>query len=101
MVFVVKLSKLKSHFDSKHLSFAGEDTNYFRSKEDGLKKGRLDTSGRYHKHNVAAEEASCWWHSQTVGEGFLPAARDIVQVLIGGEFVMQLSAISLFKDTVY
>lgn len=59
MAFVVKLNKLKSHFDSKHLSFAGKDTTYFRSKEDGLKKGRLDTSGRYHKQNVAAEEASC------------------------------------------
>ncbi|KAK1346913.1 hypothetical protein QTO34_000773 [Cnephaeus nilssonii] len=61
----MKPNKLKCHFDSKHPSFASKDTNYFRSKADGLKKARLDTGGKYHKQNVAAVEASYLWHSES------------------------------------
>ncbi|KAK1346479.1 hypothetical protein QTO34_000335 [Cnephaeus nilssonii] len=104
----MKPNKLKRHFDSKHLSFAGKDTNCFRSKADGLKKARLDTGGKYLQH-VAAVEASYLvalriaraMKSHTIAEDLLlPAAKDIVQVMIGDEFVMKLSAISLSNDTV-
>ncbi|XP_070270292.1 LOW QUALITY PROTEIN: protein FAM200C [Myotis yumanensis] len=105
----MKLNKLKCHFDSKHPSFASKDTNYFRSKADGLKKGRLDTGGKYHKQNVAAVEASYLvalkiergMKPHTIAEDLLlPAAKDIVRVMIGDEFVTKLSAISLSNDTV-
>lgn len=107
---VVKLNKLKSHFDSKYLSFAGKDTNYFWSKDDWLKKTKLNTGGRYHKQNVVAVEASYVValrlvravNCHTIGEDLLlPVAKDIVRVIIGDEFVTQLSVISLFNDTVY
>ncbi|KAK1346651.1 hypothetical protein QTO34_000511 [Cnephaeus nilssonii] len=105
----MKPNKLKCHFDSKHPSFAGKDTNYFRSKADGLKKARFDTGGKYHKQNVAAVEASYLvalriaraMKPHTIAEDLLlPAAKDIVRVMIRDEFVMKLSAISLSNDTV-
>ncbi|KAL3866010.1 hypothetical protein ACJMK2_043351 [Sinanodonta woodiana] len=43
----MKSNKLKRHFNSKHPIFAGKDTEYFRSKADGVKKARLDTGGKY------------------------------------------------------
>ncbi|XP_015685817.1 protein ZBED8-like, partial [Protobothrops mucrosquamatus] len=105
----MKPNILKCHFDSKHPSFAGKDTNYFRSKADGLKKARLDTGGKYHKQNVAAVEASYLvalriaraMKPHTIAEDLLlPAAKDIVRVMIGDEFVTKLSAISSSNDTV-
>ncbi|XP_040275585.1 protein ZBED8-like [Bufo bufo] len=105
----MKPNKLKRHFDSKHPSFAGRDTNYFRSKADALKKARLDTGGRYYKQNVAAVEASYLvarriaraMKPHTIGEDLLlPAAKDIVRVMIGDEYVTKLNAISLSNDTV-
>ncbi|XP_040275778.1 protein ZBED8-like [Bufo bufo] len=105
----MKPNKLKRHFDSKHPSFAGRDTNYFRSKADALKKARLDTGGKYYKQNVAAVEASYLvarriaraMKPHTIGEDLLlPAAKDIVRVMIGDEYVTKLNAISLSNDTV-
>ena len=105
----MKPNKLKRHFDSKHPSFAGKDTEYFRSKADGVRKARLDTGGKYHQQNVAAVEASYLvalriaraMKPHTIAEDLLlPAAKDIVRVMIGPEFVKKLSAISLSNDTV-
>ncbi|XP_040289892.1 protein ZBED8-like [Bufo bufo] len=105
----MKPNKLKRHFDSKHPSFAGRDTNYFRSKADALKKSRLDTGGKYYKQNVAAVEASYLvarriaraMKPHTIGEDLLlPAAKDIVRVMMGDEYVTKLNAISLSNDTV-
>jgi hypothetical protein len=50
----MKPNKLKRHFNSKHPNFAGKNTEYFRSKADGVKKARLDTGGKYHQQNIAA-----------------------------------------------
>lgn len=105
----MKLNKLKSHFDSKQLSFSGKDTNYFRSKDDGLKKTRLNTGGSYHKQNVAAMEAAHVValrlvravNCHTIGEDLQLPAAIIVWVISGDEFFTQLNAISLFNDTVY
>nr|KAF6360128.1 hypothetical protein mMyoMyo1_011086 [Myotis myotis] len=106
----MKPNKLKCHFDSKHLSFAGKGTNYLRSKADGLKKARLDTGGKYHKKNLAAVEASYLvalritraMKPHTIAEDLLlSAAKDIVRVMIRDEFVMKLSAISLSSNTVH
>ncbi|KAK1336735.1 LOW QUALITY PROTEIN: hypothetical protein QTO34_002770 [Cnephaeus nilssonii] len=105
----MKPNKRKRHFDSKHPSFASKDTNYFRSKADGLKKARLDTGGKYHKQNIAAVEASYLvalriaraMKPHTIAENLLlPAAEDIVRVMTGDEFVRKLSTISLSNDTV-
>lgn len=107
----MKPNKLKRHFDSKHLSFASRDINYFRSKADALKKARLDTGGKYYKQNAAAVELEASYlvalriaramKPHTIGEDFLlPAAKDIVRVMIGDEFVTKLNAISLSNDTV-
>ncbi|KAK1336381.1 hypothetical protein QTO34_004187 [Cnephaeus nilssonii] len=83
----MKPNKLKRHSDSKYLSFAGKDTNYFRSKADGLEKARPDTGGKYHKQNVAAVEASYLvalriaraMKPHTIAEDLLlPVAKDIV-----------------------
>uniref|UniRef100_A0A803K116 DUF4371 domain-containing protein n=1 Tax=Xenopus tropicalis TaxID=8364 RepID=A0A803K116_XENTR len=87
----MKPNKLKRHFESKHPSFASKNTNYFRSKADGLKKTRLDTGGkiaRAMKPHTIAEDL------------LLPAAKDIVRVMIGDEFVTKLRAISLSNETV-
>ncbi|XP_054573034.1 LOW QUALITY PROTEIN: zinc finger BED domain-containing protein 5-like, partial [Eptesicus fuscus] len=105
----MKPNKLKCHFDSKHPCFAGKDTNYFRSKANGLKKARLDTGGKYHNQNIAAIKASYLvalriaraMKPHTIAEDLLlPAAKDIVPVMIGDEFVTKLSAISLSNNTV-
>nr|XP_008103991.1 PREDICTED: SCAN domain-containing protein 3 isoform X1 [Anolis carolinensis]XP_008103992.1 PREDICTED: SCAN domain-containing protein 3 isoform X1 [Anolis carolinensis]XP_008103993.1 PREDICTED: SCAN domain-containing protein 3 isoform X1 [Anolis carolinensis]XP_008103994.1 PREDICTED: SCAN domain-containing protein 3 isoform X1 [Anolis carolinensis]XP_008103995.1 PREDICTED: SCAN domain-containing protein 3 isoform X1 [Anolis carolinensis]XP_008103997.1 PREDICTED: SCAN domain-containing protei len=105
----MKPNKLKRHFDCKHSSLAGKDPNYFRSKADGLKKARLDTGGEYHKQNVTAVEASylvalriarAMKPHTTAEDLLLPAAKDIVQVMIGDEFVTKLSALPLSNDTV-
>ncbi|XP_034277935.1 zinc finger BED domain-containing protein 5-like isoform X1 [Pantherophis guttatus] len=105
----MKPNKMKRHFDSKHPSFAGMDTNYFRSKADGLKKARLHTGGKCDKQNVAAVEASYLvahriaraMKPHTIAEDLLlPTAKDIVRVMIGDEFVKKLSPISLSNDTV-
>ncbi|XP_048351811.1 protein ZBED8-like [Sphaerodactylus townsendi] len=105
----MKPNKLKRHFDSKHSNFAGKDTNDCRSKADGLKKARLDTGGKFHKQNIAAVEASYLvalriaraMKPHTIAKDLLlPGAKDIVRVMIGDEFVMKLSAISLSNDTV-
>ncbi|XP_067127418.1 protein FAM200C-like [Centruroides vittatus] len=85
------------------------DTNYFRSKADGLKKARFDTGDKYHKQNATVVEVSYLvilritraMKPHTIAEDLLlPAAKDIVQVMIQNEFVMKLSAISLSNDTV-
>lgn len=105
----MKPNKLKCHFDNMHLSFTGKDTNYFRSKSDGFEKARLDTGGKYHTQNITAIEASDLvalritraMTPHTTAEDLLsPTAKDIVQVMIGDEFVMQLSDVSLPNDTV-
>ncbi|XP_075420983.1 B-cell CLL/lymphoma 7 protein family member B isoform X1 [Tenrec ecaudatus] len=91
----MKPDKLKHHFNSKHPSFAGKDTNYFRSKADGLKKDRHDTGGKYHKQNVAAIEAAYLValriaravKPHTIAEDLLlPVAKDI-RVMVRDEFV--------------
>lgn len=53
----MKPNKLKCHFDSEPLSFAGKD-NCFRSKADGLKKAGLDAGVKNHGQNVAAIASS-------------------------------------------
>ncbi|XP_066450060.1 SCAN domain-containing protein 3-like [Eleutherodactylus coqui] len=106
----MKPNKLKRHFDSKHPTFAGKNIDYFRNKADGLKKSRFDTGSQYHKHNVAAVEASYLvalriaraMKPHTIAEDLLlPAAKDIVRVMIGNEYVQKLNAISLSNDTVH
>ncbi|XP_015677944.1 SCAN domain-containing protein 3-like [Protobothrops mucrosquamatus] len=101
----MKPNKLKRHFDSKHPSFAGKDTNYFRSKADGLKKARLDTDSKYHKQNVVAVEASYLvafriaraMKPHTIAEDLLlPVAKDIVRVMIGDEFVTKFDTVGSF-----
>ncbi|KAM4749061.1 zinc finger BED domain-containing protein 5-like [Rhinophrynus dorsalis] len=105
----MKPNKLKRHFDSKHPSFASKDIQYFKYKDDGVKKSRLDTGGKYQQQNLAAVEASYLValriakakKPHTIGEDLLlPAAKDIVRVMIGAEFVKKLSAVSLSNDTV-
>nr|XP_021512928.1 protein ZBED8-like [Meriones unguiculatus] len=105
----MKPNKLRRHFDSKHPSFAGKDTNYFRSKADGLKKARPDTGGKCHRQNAVAVEASYLvalriartMKPHTFAEHLLfPVAKDSVQVMVGDESVTQLSAVSLSNDTV-
>ncbi|XP_032742843.1 protein ZBED8-like [Rattus rattus] len=105
----MKPNKLKRHFESKHSSFAGKDTNYFRSKADGLKKARLDPGSKTYKQNVAAVQASYLvalriardMKPHTFAEHLLfPVAKDSVRVMIGDEFVTKLSAVSLSNDTV-
>ncbi|XP_007648258.1 zinc finger BED domain-containing protein 5 [Cricetulus griseus] len=105
----MKPNKLKRHFDSKHLSFAGKDISYFKSKADELKKGRLDTGIKSPKQNVVAVEVSYLvalriartMKPHTFAEDLLlPVAKDSVGVMIGDEFVTQLSAVSLSNDTV-
>ncbi|KAM4722957.1 zinc finger BED domain-containing protein 5-like [Rhinophrynus dorsalis] len=105
----MKPNKLKRHFDSKHPSFASKDIQYFKYKADGVKKSRLDTGGKYQQQNLAAVEASYLValriakakKPHTIGEDLLlPAAKDIVRVMIGAEFVKKLSAVSLSNDTV-
>ncbi|KAL1768625.1 zinc finger protein BED domain-containing protein 5-like [Sigmodon hispidus] len=105
----MKPNKLKRHFDSKHLSFAGKDISYFRSKADELKKARLDTGSKYPRQNVIAVEASYLvalriartMKPHTFAEDLLlPASKDSIRVMIGDEFVTQLSAVSLSNDTV-
>lgn len=105
----MKPNKLKRHFESKHSSFAGKDTNYFRSKADGLKKARPDTGSKSNKQNVAAVETSYLvalriardMKPHTFAEHLLfPVAKDSVRVMIGDEFVTKLSAVSLSNDTV-
>src|SRR6218665_109871 len=51
-------TKLKRHFDIKHQNFSDKDVQFFKSKADGVKKGRLDAGGRYQQQNVAAVEDS-------------------------------------------
>ncbi|XP_052611518.1 protein ZBED8-like isoform X1 [Peromyscus californicus insignis] len=106
----MKPNKLKRHFDSKHLSFAGKDVSYFRSRADELKRARPDTGGaKYPRQNVIAVEASYLvalriartMKPHTFAEDLLlPAAKDGVRVMIGDEFVTQLSTVSLSNDTV-
>ncbi|XP_039180852.1 zinc finger BED domain-containing protein 5-like isoform X2 [Crotalus tigris] len=105
----MKPNKLKRHFDTNHPSFTSKDTNYFRSKADGHKKPRLDTGVKYHKQNVTAIEASYLvalriaraMKPHTIAEDLLlPAFKVIVRVIIGDEFVTNLSAISLSNNTV-
>lgn len=83
----MKLNKLKCHFDSKYLSFAGKNTSYFRSNADRLKKARLDT--KYRKENITAIEASYLvalriaraMKPHTIAEDLLlPAAKTLLEL---------------------
>ncbi|XP_051017344.1 protein ZBED8-like [Acomys russatus] len=105
----MKPNKLRRHFDSKHPTFAGKDTSYFRGKADGLKKARVDSGSKCHRQNVVAVEVSYLvalriarsMKPHTFAEHLLfPVAKDSVRVMIGDEFVTQLSAVSLSNDTV-
>lgn len=102
----MKPNKLYHPFDSKHLSFTSKD----RSKTDRLKKAKLDTGGKYYKQNIIAIGTSCLvalriaraMKPHTIAEDLLlPAAKNIVQLVIGDGFVMKLSEISLSNDTVH
>uniref|UniRef100_A0A8C5PY01 Uncharacterized protein n=1 Tax=Leptobrachium leishanense TaxID=445787 RepID=A0A8C5PY01_9ANUR len=96
----MKPNKLKRHFDSKHPSFAGRDTNYFRSKADVLKKAKQNVATIEASYLVARRIARAM-KPHTIGEDLLlPAAKDIVRVMIGDEYVTKLNAISLSNDTV-
>lgn len=72
-------------------------------------RARLDTGDKDHKQNVAATEASCLValriaravKSLTIAKDLLPpASKDGARIMIRGESTIQLSAISLFNDTV-
>ena len=105
----MKPNKLKRHFDSKHPNYAGKDVQYFKNKADGVKKSRLDSGGQYQQQNVAAIEASYLValriakakKPHTIAEDLLlPAAKDIVRVMLGVEYVNKLNTISLSNNTV-
>ena len=105
----MKPNKMKRHFDAKHPNFAGKDVQYFKNKADGVKKSRLDLCGKYQQKNMAANEASYLValriakakKPHTIAEELLlPAAIDIVRVMLGAEYVNKLNTISLSSDTV-
>lgn len=97
----MKLNTLKYHFDNSirallaKIIFADKETNYFKTKADGLKSAKFDTGSKYYHHDTASIEASVLealritkaMKPHTIAEDLLlPAAKDFVQIIIRYRF---------------
>ena len=88
----MKQSLLKRHLSGCHPELLDRDVEFFRQKEIGLKRVRLDKSGHVNKQNQAALRASYMVALRIAKEEFphtiaekliLPCCKDIVRCLIG------------------
>ena len=105
----MKPSLLHRHFEIKHETFKDKDLSFFKHKEAGLKRQRLDQSGSIYQQTnsivKASYEVSLMIAKQkkahTIGENLiLPAAKEMVRHIIGEEAAKKLNSVSLSNDTV-
>ena len=54
----MKPSLLKRHFDSVHPEHSDKDHDFFRRKENAMKRARFDGSGSFQQQSTAAVKAS-------------------------------------------
>jgi hypothetical protein len=104
-----QVNKLIRHLKTKRDSLADRGTEFFKRKAEIVKKTRLDSSGFYQQKNAAAVEASYLVTQRIakvkkqhtiVEELILPCAKDVVSVMMGGEFLIKLQPLSLSNDTI-
>lgn len=105
----LKPSLLTRHLERAHPEFKDKDLNFFKRKEEVLKKQRLDPSGRIFQQNSAVVQASYevslmiakQKKAHTIGENLvLPAAKAMVRCVLGDESEKKLNSISLSNNTV-
>ena len=105
----MKPSLLKRHFDSVHPEHSDKDHDFFRRKENAMKRARFDGSGSFQQQSTAAVKASYLValriaeqkKPHTVGESLiLPATKDIVRLMLGEQSAKKLNSLSLSNNTV-
>ena len=85
-------SKLKLHLEKVHPGYKDKDLNFFKRKEESLKRQRLDAKGDFHQHSQSLVEASyvvsfmiakeC--RPYTIGETLVkPCATEMVRIVLG------------------
>lgn len=105
----MKPSFLKRHLTTKHPHMVGKDIGFFKRKEEGLKRTKLDSGGRLQQQSISALKASYLVSLRiakekkphTIGEKLiLPCCKDIVTAMFGEESAKKLDTIPLSDNTV-
>jgi hypothetical protein len=105
----MKPSKLELHLTKCHPELRGKDINYFQRMATALKKQKLDGTGSYQTQNERALEASyrvAYLVAQkqkphTIAENLiLPAAKEMVRLVIGEDASKKLNQIPLSNNTI-
>lgn len=105
----MKPSLLKRHLAGCHSELKDKDVEFFRRKERGIKRERLDASGAFQTQTQAAVKASYevsyriaqQKKPHTIGENLvLPCAVDIVRIMLGEESAKKILPLSLSNNTV-
>ena len=106
----MKPSFLKRHLHSFHPDFKSKSTAYFKQREDGLKRARLDRSGHFSQQNEAGLRASYMVSLRIAQEKkphniakklIVPCCKDIIRCVVGCDAQEKVALIPLSNDTVH
>ena len=105
----MKPSYLKHHLHSCHPDLKSKSTAFFKQREDGLKRARLDRSGHFSQQNEAGLRASHMVSLRTAQEKthniaeklIVPCYKDIIRCVDGCDAEKKVASIPLSNDTVH
>ena len=105
----MKPFQLQQHLQKTHKEQANKPIEYFKLKEDGVKRCRLDSSGSFHQTNYSIVEASYAValrivkskKPHNIGETLVkPCLLECAKLVLGDTAYNQLKQVSLSNDTV-
>ena len=101
---------LKRHLHSCHPGLKSKNTAFFKQREDGLKRARLDGSGHFSQQNKAGLRASYMVSLRIAQEEkfhniakklIVPCCKDIIRCVVGCDAQEKVASILLSNDTVH
>ena len=101
---------LKRHLNSCHPNVKSKSTAFFKQKEEGLKRARLDRSGHFSQQNEAGLRASYMVSLRIAQEKkphniaeklIVPCCKDIIRCVIGCNAEQKVTSVPLSNDTVH
>lgn len=105
----MKPSKLKRHLETKHAEHSKKDLSFFQRHEAGLKRQRLEPTGKCQQQNTATLQASYEVALQisknkkphTIGEKLIkPCLLKVVKLVLGDVSEEKIRNISLSNNTI-
>ena len=106
----MKPSFLKRHLHRSHLGLKSKSIAFFKQREDGLKRARLDRSEWFSQQNEVGLRASYMVslriaqknRSHSITEkSIVPCCKDIIRCVVGYDAEKKVGSIPLSNDTVH